>query len=90
MQRLNNKTCVVTGAARGIGRAIAARFHDEGAIVIVTDIDEAVGAATAAKIGCRFERLDVREEGDWSRLAGVIPVADVMVNNAGVTGFEAG
>jgi len=41
MQRLNGKTCVVTGAARGIGRAIAARFHDEGAVVIVTDIDKA-------------------------------------------------
>jgi NAD(P)-dependent dehydrogenase (short-subunit alcohol dehydrogenase family) len=90
MRRLENKTCVVTGAARGIGRAIAARFHEEGAIVIVTDIDEAAGAATAAEIGCRFELLDVREEGDWSRLAKAVPVADVVVNNAGVTGFEAG
>lgn len=90
MQRLKNKTCVVTGAARGIGRAIAARFHDEGAVVIVTDIDEATGPATAAEIGCRFEPLDVREEADWSRLVGIVPVADVVVNNAGVTGFEAG
>jgi len=90
MRRLENKTCVVTGAARGIGRAIAARFHEEGAVVIVTDIDEAAGAATAAEIGCRFEPLDVREEGDWSRLAKAVPVADVVVNNAGVTGFEAG
>lgn len=90
MQRLNNKTCVITGAARGIGRAIASRFHDEGAIVIVTDIDEATGEATAAEIGCRFELLDVREEDQWKRLAGVIPVADVVVNNAGVTGFEGG
>jgi NAD(P)-dependent dehydrogenase (short-subunit alcohol dehydrogenase family) len=90
MQRLKNKTCVVTGAARGIGRAIAARFHNEGAIVIVTDIDEALGTAAAAQMGCRFEPLDVRDEGQWSRLAGVVPVADVVVNNAGVTGFEAG
>ncbi|WP_299307122.1 SDR family oxidoreductase [uncultured Croceicoccus sp.] len=90
MQRLKDKTCVITGAARGIGRAIAARFHDEGALVVVTDIDEANGADTAAKIGCRFEPLDVREEGDWSRLAEVVPVADVVVNNAGVTGFETG
>ncbi len=51
MQRLNNKTCVVTGAARGIGRAIAARFHDEGAVVIVTDIDEATGAERQLKSG---------------------------------------
>ena len=90
MQRLKNKTCVVTGAARGIGRAIAARFHDEGAIVIATDIDGAMGAAAAAEIGCRFEPLDVREEGDWARLAGIVPVADVVVNNAGITGFEGG
>ncbi|MES2174193.1 MAG: SDR family oxidoreductase [Pseudomonadota bacterium] len=90
MQRLKNKTCVVTGAARGIGRAIAACFHDEGAVVIVTDIDEATGAATAAEIGCQFEPLDVRQEADWFRLADIVPVADVLVNNAGVTGFEAG
>ena len=90
MQRLKNKTCVVTGAARGIGRAIAARFHDEGAIVIVTDIDQPLGAATAAEIGCRFAPLDVREEADWARLAALVPVADVVVNNAGVTGFEGG
>jgi len=90
MQRLNGKTCVVTGAARGIGRAIAARFHDEGAVVIVTDIDKATGTATAAEIGCRFQPLDVREEADWLRLASIVPIADVVVNNAGVTGFEAG
>lgn len=90
MQRLNNKMCVVTGAARGIGRAIAARFHDEGAIVILTDIDEDAGAATAAAIGCRFEKLDVREEADWLRLTSIVPAADVVVNNAGVTGFEQG
>jgi 3(or 17)beta-hydroxysteroid dehydrogenase len=90
MQRLNNKKCVVTGAARGIGRAIAARFHDEGAIVIVTDIDRAAGIVAAAEIGCRFEPLDVRDEADWVRLARLVPVADVVVNNAGVTGFEHG
>jgi NAD(P)-dependent dehydrogenase (short-subunit alcohol dehydrogenase family) len=90
MKRLTNKTCVVTGAARGIGYAIASRFHAEGAIVIVTDVDETAGVAAADAIKCRFERLDVREEADWSRLASVVPAADVVVNNAGVTGFEQG
>jgi len=90
MQRLIGKTCVVTGAARGIGRAIAERFRHEGATVIVTDRDIAEGARTAAEIGGRFEALDVREEGDWSRLARAVPTADVVVNNAGITGFEDG
>lgn len=88
MPRLIEKTCVVTGAARGIGRAIAEAFHDEGATVIVTDKDEKVGRATAAHISSRFERLDVSSEEDWERLAAAIPIADVVVNNAGVTGFE--
>lgn len=90
MPGLNGKTCVVTGAARGIGRAIAARFHEEGARVFLTDIDVAAGTSSAAAIGCAFIALDVREEGDWQRLARAVPVADVVVNNAGVTGFETG
>lgn len=90
MQRLKNKTCVVTGAARGIGRAIAARFHAEGAAVVATDIDEALGRAMAKEIGCRFEKLDVGDEADWRRLANNVPLADVVVNNAGITGFDTG
>lgn len=90
MQRLNNKICVITGAARGIGRAIAAHFHNEGADVILTDIDEKTGTAAAAEIGCRFEKLDVREEADWLQLSIRVPLVDVVVNNAGVTGFEQG
>lgn len=90
MFRLNAKTCVVTGAARGIGRAIVEAFDAEGATVIVTDKDELAGRATADEIGCAFERLDVSREEDWERFAGIVPVADVVVNNAGVTGFEDG
>ncbi|WP_010545615.1 SDR family oxidoreductase [Sphingomonas elodea] len=90
MQRLTNKICVVTGAARGIGRAIAERFHAEGAQVFLTDIDETAGSAAAADLGCRFVPLDVAQEADWARLAALVPTADVVVNNAGITGFEHG
>ena len=90
MARLQDKTCVVTGAASGIGLAIARQFHAEGAQVILTDCDSGAGVAAAATIGCRFAVLDVREEGDWAALAAQAPVIDVLVNNAGVTGFEHG
>ncbi len=90
MQRMKDKKCVITGAARGIGRAIAASFVREGAIVTITDLDADEGIEAAAALGCHFERLDVREEADWRRLASILPSIDVMVNNAGVTGFEHG
>lgn len=90
MQKLRDKLCVITGAARGIGAAIALRFHQEGANVIITDVDEAAGIAAAEQIGCRFIRLDVTSEDDWNALQAEVPTADVVVNNAGVTGFEHG
>jgi NAD(P)-dependent dehydrogenase (short-subunit alcohol dehydrogenase family) len=43
-----------------------------------------------AAIGRRFEKLDVREEDDWLRFAKCLPVAEIVVNNAGVTGFKRG
>jgi NAD(P)-dependent dehydrogenase (short-subunit alcohol dehydrogenase family) len=88
MPRLAGKICVITGAARGIGRSIANAFHAEGAEVILTDIDQSGGAVAAAEIGCRFLPLDVRDEADWAVLGRAVPVADVVVNNAGITGFE--
>ena len=47
MPRLQNKTALITGAARGIGAAIATAFANEGARVILTDINDADGRATA-------------------------------------------
>jgi 3(or 17)beta-hydroxysteroid dehydrogenase len=90
MNRLTGKICVVTGAARGIGRAIVEAFLVEGAEVVATDKDAAAGAALASETGCRFLRLDVSREADWAALAQAFPAVDVVVNNAGITGFEDG
>ena len=59
MQRLKNKTAIVTGAAHGIGRAIAECFAKEGATVFVLDLDKKAGAATAKEIGGTFVACDV-------------------------------
>lgn len=88
MPRLNGKTALVTGAARGIGAAISQAFANEGAYVIVTDIDEEKGRATADAIGGTFVRLDVSSEAEWTEVARQFPSVDVVVNNAGITGLE--
>lgn len=88
MKKLTGKTCLVTGAARGIGESIAQSFKEEGAEVIVTDINEEDGSNTANRIGARFYKLDVSKEADWINIATVVPELDVLVNNAGITGFE--
>ncbi|GHA87065.1 short-chain dehydrogenase [Algimonas arctica] len=90
MDRLKHKRAVITGAARGIGEGIARVFIDEGADVIVTDVDTQLGAALAKDIGATFVKLDVRLESDWDALAMSHPQIDILVNNAGVTGFEDG
>jgi len=90
MYRLKNKVALVTGAARGIGEAIASAFVTEGAQVLITDIDEAVGAAAAHRLGAKFSPLDVRRELDWEQVLSELDRLDILVNNAGITGFEAG
>lgn len=88
MNRLSGKSCVVTGAGRGIGEVIARAFIDEGAEVLLTDVDENLVARTAKALGAPHLCLDVAEEPDWRALADVRPEIDVVVNNAGITGFD--
>jgi 3(or 17)beta-hydroxysteroid dehydrogenase len=90
MTRLNNKLAIITGGARGIGEGIARAFTNEGARVIITDVDTQLGEALAKEIGADFFKLDVQLESDWGALAAAHPQIDILVNNAGVTGFEHG
>lgn len=88
MKRLNGKRCLVTGAARGIGEGIAAAFLREGANVILSDINFDAVTKTAKKLGGTAFHLDVADKSHWDSLAKDYPNIDVVVNNAGVTGFE--
>ncbi len=96
MARLQDKVALVTGAARGIGAAIAAAFVAEGARVLVTDIDDARGLKVAEMLGghAAYRHLDVREDDDWRAamddLLARWGCLDVLVNNAGIVGFEPG
>jgi len=92
--RLENKSALVTGAARGIGEAIARAFISEGASVFVTDLDDSDGPSLAEALGERaiWLALDVREDAHWARaMARVserVDRLDILVNNAGITGLE--
>lgn len=88
MKRLNGKRCLVTGAARGIGEGIAKAFMREGAEVILSDINIDAAMATAERLGGTAVHLDVADEAHWDALAKAYPEMDVVVNNAGITGFE--
>lgn len=95
MARLQGKVALVTGAAQGIGAAIARAFADEGARVWVTDINEDLGARLARELGegHRFARLDVGAEADWAVVDELVEAEgrlDILVNNAGITGLESG
>lgn len=90
MPRLQEKSALITGGARGIGAAIARAFIAEGARVVIADVDVGAGEALATAIGATFFEMDVASQTDWDRLALAFPVMDVVVNNAGITGFEDG
>ncbi|MDG3015643.1 SDR family oxidoreductase [Speluncibacter jeojiensis] len=92
---LDGAVVVVTGGARGIGRATAQLCADRGATVCIADLDLDVAQETAASIGgddavdrVRAYRLDVTDAGSWAAVVGEVLSAygriDVLVNNAGV------
>ena len=88
--RLANKVAIVTGGGGGIGSAIVARFAEEGACVVVADIDEAAGRASAMAAGSAarvmFQQLDAGDEPSWQRVIAAtlqqFGSLQIVVNNA--------
>jgi len=91
--RLQNKVVLITGAARGIGKATAELFHSEGAFVIITDILDDPGVKLSEVLGSNseYKHLNVKYEEEWASITSWIMEKfgrlDVLVNNAGITGF---
>src|SRR5438105_603824 len=90
MARLAGKVAIITGAARGQGAAEAQLFAEEGATVVLTDVLDDLGHATAADIGERaaFRHHDVGDEAQWDEVVRWTVERfgrlDVLVNNAAI------
>ena len=96
--RLSGKTAIVTGAASGIGEAIAMLFAEEGARIAVADVDAEAGSRVVERIktgggSALFEQADVSLESDVQRLVEktneAFGAVNLLVNNAGIVRFYA-
>lgn len=92
MGRLDGKVCIITGAVQGLGAAQARRFVQEGALVLLTDVNSAAGDALAAELGSNtaFLAHDVTSEAGWvdvvAQAEARFGMVTVLVNNAGILG----
>lgn len=91
MERLLGKVAIITGAAQGMGEAHARLFVEQGAKVVLTDLNEEKGNALAAELGenALFMKQDVSSEEGWAtvvaRAEETFGPVNVLVNNAGIT-----
>jgi 3-oxoacyl-[acyl-carrier protein] reductase len=92
MGRLEGKLALVTGAARGIGAAIARRFTEEGATVVINDLELERAEQTAGELGGEAIAADVSDPTAvaemFRRVANCHARLDVLVNNAGISGID--
>ncbi|HYU59718.1 MAG TPA: SDR family NAD(P)-dependent oxidoreductase [Solirubrobacterales bacterium] len=85
--RLEGRTALVTGGAKGIGAATARRLAAEGADVTIGDIDTEGAEQVAAEIDAAAVRLDVTDPESAKRAVDAVGRVDVLVNNAGMDEF---
>ena len=89
MEELKGKVVLVTGGTRGIGRAIAERFKNVGAVVYITGTSEERTKAVAEEIGVNGVKMDVTDREEVKRVISEIlekeGQIDILVNNAGIT-----
>lgn len=87
--KLNNRVALVTGAARGIGLAIAKRLAEEGALVTIADVLDAEGSSAAQHVNAAYIHCDVSKSADIAAaIASVVDshgAIDILVNNAAVS-----
>ncbi len=92
MTRLEGKTALITGAARGLGAQIARRFSAAGAHVIINDMNLAPAKATAAELGGDAVACDVSDPESvaamFAEVGRLTDQLDILVNNAGISGIE--
>ncbi|GAA1638243.1 glucose 1-dehydrogenase [Actinoplanes couchii] len=91
MGRLDGKVALITGGARGMGKAHARHFAAEGARVVISDVLDEKGRSVADEIGtdrCKFVHHDVTSSDDWALAVDMALSSfgrlDVLVNNAGI------
>ena len=88
MRLLENKIAIITGAGRGIGKATAHQYSQEGAIVIIAEFDEQSGQETANSIGGHFFKADISSQNSVASLFKYVKKKfnrlNILVNNAGI------
>ena len=89
MKRLENKVAIITGGAAGIGAAAAVKFVEEGAKVVIWDMDEVKGEALAAKLNITFAKVNTANYAEIEAAAKAVNEQfgriDILINNAGIT-----
>jgi NAD(P)-dependent dehydrogenase (short-subunit alcohol dehydrogenase family) len=85
---LASRKAIITGGASGIGRSTAITLAELGADVVVTDIDEAGGAAVAEQAGGSFAMLDVSDPEAWDRVIATAGPFDIAFLNAGISTMQ--